>query len=334
MKHKFCIIELAVCIIFMASSAFAAPLNVKVAHGGSLEHQYNIGAEEFKRLVEEASGGEISITIFPQGQLGSERELAEGVRMGTVEVGVLAASNISGFVPELQIFGIPYLFIGRNAVYSVLDGSVGEELNTYMRKKGFVNLGYWEVGFRNMTNNIRPIVKPEDVKGLKIRVQEAKIWIEFMKTLGAVATPIPFGELYTALQQKVTDGEENPIATIYSMKYYEVQKYISMTAHTYEPALVITNQKWFDGLKPEHQAILRDSARKAALIQRDKLAELERERLGIIRTAGIEVEEHPDITAFAELTKDLYKVISDTVPEELVLKTREAISQAQHSEAN
>lgn len=315
-------------VLLWAGSASAASLNIKIAHGGSLEHQYHIGAEEFKRLVEEASGGEIEITIFPQGQLGSERDLAESVRMGTVEIGELAASNMAGFVPELQVFGIPFLFTGQKAVYSVLDGSIGEELNGYMKGKGFANLSYWEVGFRNMTNNIRPIIKPEDASGLKIRVQEAKIWIEFMKALGAVATPIPFGELYTALQQKVTDGEENPIATIYSMKYYEVQKYVSMTRHTYEPVLVIANQQWFDGLDPKHQAILKDAAAKTAAFQRARLTELEKERIAAIRAAGTEVEEHPDIPAFVEATKDLYKLIADSVPEELVFRIRDAIAKA------
>lgn len=316
-------------LVFLNKAAFAASVNIKLAHGGSLEHQYHIGATEFKRLVEEASNNEIEVTIFPQGQLGGERELAESVRMGTVEIGELAASNMAGFVPELQVFGIPFLFTGKNAVYSVLDGEIGAELNGYMLNKGFVNLGYWEVGFRNMTNNVRPIKKPEDANGLKIRVQESKIWIEFMKALGAVATPIPFGELYSALQQKVTDGEENPIATIYSMKYYEVQKYVSMTAHTYEPALVIVNQQWFEGLDPKYQAILKDAAIKTATLQRAKLAELEKERLEIIRKAGVEIEENPDHAAFAELTKDLYKVISDTVPEELVMRIRDAIAKAQ-----
>lgn len=314
------------CAVLWAGAAFAAPVNVKFAHSGSLEHQYHIGAEHFKKLVEEASGGEIQVTIFPQGQLGGERELAESVRMGTVEVGALAASNMAGFVPELQVFGVPFLFPGREQVYAALDGSIGAELAGYMMKKGFANLSFWEVGFRNMTNNVRPVKTPADMKDLKIRVQESKIWIEFMRTLGAVATPIPFGELYTALQQKVTDGEENPIATIYSMKFYEVQKYISMTGHTYEPALVIANAKWLEGLDPKHRDILGEAAAKTAAFQRETLAKLEAERLEAIRKTGVEIEENPDKAAFAEVTKDLYKVVADSVPEALVLKIREEVA--------
>ncbi len=315
----------AVCMILLTGTAFAA-VEFKFAHSGSLEHQYQIGAEQFKKLVEEKSGGEMKVTIFPQAQLGGERDLAEGVRMGTIEMSSVAAGNMAGFVPELQVFGVPFLFQTREQVYAVLDGPVGKDLADIMLGKGFVNLSIWEVGFRNITNNTRPVKTPEDMKGLKIRVQESKIWIEFMKRLGAIATPIPFGELYTALQQKVVDGQENPVATIYSMKFYEVQKYLSLTGHTYEPALVVANPKWFNGLDPKHQAILKEAAMEAAAFQRQKLADLDRERFDVIRKAGVEVEENPDKAAFAKATEDLHKVLADSVPEALVLKIKDEVA--------
>ncbi|TDY65007.1 tripartite ATP-independent transporter DctP family solute receptor [Aminivibrio pyruvatiphilus] len=315
----------AVFMFLLTGAAFAA-VEFKFAHSGSLEHQYQIGAEQFKKLVEEKSGGEMKVIIFPQAQLGGERDLAEGVRMGTIEMSSVAAGNMAGFVPELQVFGVPFLFQTREQVYSVIDGPVGKDLADIMLGKGFVNLSIWEVGFRNITNNIRPVKTPDDMKGLKIRVQESKIWIEFMKSLGAVATPIPFGELYTALQQKVVDGQENPVATIYSMKFYEVQKYLSLTGHTYEPALVVANPKWFNGLDPKHQAILKEAAMEAAVFQRQKLAELDRERFEVIRKAGVEVEENPDKAAFAKATEDLHKVLADSVPEALVQKIKDEVA--------
>jgi len=316
---------LAACMFLLTGAAFAA-VEFKFAHSGSLEHQYQIGAEQFKKLVEEKSGGEMKVTIFPQAQLGGERDLAEGVRMGTIEMSSVAAGNMAGFVPELQVFGVPFLFQTREQVYTVLDGPVGKDLADIMLGKGFVNLSIWEVGFRNITNNTRPVKTPDDMKGLKIRVQESKIWIEFMKRLGAIATPIPFGELYTALQQKVVDGQENPVATIYSMKFYEVQKYLSLTGHTYEPALVVANPKWFNGLDPKHQAILKEAAMEAAAFQRQKLADLDRERFEVIRKAGVEVEENPDKAAFAKATEDLHKVLSESVPEVLVQKIKDEVA--------
>ncbi len=309
--------------ILWTGAVFANTVEFKFAHSGSLEHQYQIGAEHFKKVVEEKSGGELKVNIFPQAQLGGERDLAEGVRMGTIEMSSVAASNLAGFVPELQVFGVPFLFQTREQVYSVLDGAVGKDLADIMLAKGFKNLSIWEVGFRNITNNVRPVKTPEDMKGLKIRVQESKIWIEFMKRLGAIATPIPFGELYTALQQKVVDGQENPVATIYSMKFYEVQKYLSLTGHTYEPAIVIANPKWFNGLDPKHQAILVEAAAEAAAYQRATLAEMDKERFEIIKKAGVQVEENPDKEAFAKATEDLYKVLADVVPEALVQKIKD-----------
>lgn len=311
------------CMVLLSGSAFAKTVEFKFAHSGSLEHQYNIGAEQFKKLVEEKSGGELKVNIFPQAQLGGERDLAEGVRMGTIEMSSVAAGNLAGFVPELQVFGVPFLFQTREQVYSVVDGPVGKDLADIMLAKGFLNLSIWEVGFRNITNDVRPVKTPEDMKGLKIRVQESKIWIEFMKRLGAIPSPIPFGELYTALQQKVVDGQENPVATIYSMKFYEVQKYLSLTGHTYEPALVFANPKWFNGLDPKHQSIIREAAAEAADYQRKTLAEMDKERFEVIKKAGVEVEENPDKEAFAKATADLYKVLSDSVPEALVQKIKD-----------
>ncbi len=319
---------LSVVFLFVFSSTSIAAVELKFAHGGSLEHQYQIGAEQFKKLVEERSNGEIKVNIFPQGQLGgSERELLEGVRMGTIEIiSVAAGGALPSFVPEFQVMGIPYLFQTRKQVYTVLDGEVGKELSNLMLTKGFQNLAFWEVGFRNFTNNIKPIVKPEDIKGLKIRVQESKSWMEFIKMLGGIPTPISFGELYSALQQKMVDGQENPIATIYSMKYYEVQKYLTLDGHTYEAAVVVANPKWFKSLSLEHQNIIRQAAQDAAQYQRDKLFEMDQQRLDFIRKAGVEVVENPDKEAFAEATSGLYKVL-DNVPVELIKKIKEAVAE-------
>ncbi len=316
----------AAAVLALSAVPAMAVVEIKFGHSGSLEHQYQIGAEQFKKLVEAESKGELKVNIFPQAQLGGERDLAEGVRMGTIEIASVAAGNLAGFVPELQLFGIPFLFPTAKQVYAVLDGEGGREISDIMAAKGFQNLAFWEVGFRNITNNIRPVKTPADMKGLKIRVQESKIWIQFMNRLGALATPIPFGELYSALQQKVVDGQENPVATIYSMKFYEVQKYLSLTGHTYEPALVIANPKWLGGLDPKYQAIIRKAAAEAAVYQRQTLADKDKERFEVIKKAGVVIEEHPDKAAFAKATEDLYKVLADTVPEKLVQKIRDQVA--------
>ena len=320
---------LAITMVMACNSVlFAAPVQLKLAHAGSQEHQYHIGAEQFKKLVEERSKKEIIVNIFPQGQLGNERDAVEGVRMGSIEMTTVAAAGaLPSFVPEMSVLSVPYVIHTRKQAYSLLDGSFGKELGRYIDKKGMLSLGFWEVGFRHFTNNVRPIKTPADMKGLKIRVQESKSWMELIKMLGGIPTPIAFGELYSALQQKVVDGQENPIATIYSMKFYEVQKYMSLDGHTYEAAAVLANPKWFKSLSPAHQKIITTAAIDAARFQRDKLASLDKERLAVIRKAGVKIEEKPDLKAFAEATKDLYKVL-DQVPSDLVKKFRDAAAKA------
>lgn len=315
---NFFVLTLVISLFMSCSTAYAAKVNIKFAHGGSTEHQYHIGAAQFKKLVEERSNKEIVVNIFPQAQLGSERDAIEGVRMGTLEMTAIAAAGaLPSFVPETGVLAMPYVLHTRQQTYAVLDGAFGKELNKYIAGKGLQNVAYWEVGFRNFTNNVKPIKTPADIKGMKIRVQESKVWMELIKTLGGIPTPVSFGELYSALQQKVVDGQENPISTIYSMKYYEVQKYLSLDGHTYEAAAVLVNPKFFGKLSKEHQKIILDAAADARKFQRKRLEELDVERLATIKKAGVVIEEKPDIRAFAEATKDFSKNI-DNIPAPLL----------------
>lgn len=314
--------------LVFCNAAFAAKVTIKFAHGASTEHQFHIAAEEFKRILEEKSQGEIVVNIFPQGQLGSERDAIEGVRMGTLEMATVAAAGaMPSFVPQTAVLGIPYVLESRKQAYAVLDGEFGRMMSDLIGEKNMVNLCFWEVGFRQFSNNTRPIRTAENMKGLKIRVQESKVWMEFIKTLGAIPTPVSFGELYSALQQKVVDGQENPIATIYSMKYYEVQKYMTLDGHTYEAAAVLINPKFLEGLSEEHRGMVVEAAEEARDSQRAKLEELDAKWLDLIRQAGVEVEENPDLASFREATKDFYKNL-DTIPESLALAFFEAAEKA------
>ncbi|MDR1731612.1 MAG: DctP family TRAP transporter solute-binding subunit [Synergistaceae bacterium] len=317
----------AAVLLFSCGGAFAA-VQIRVAHAGSTEHQYQIALEQFKKLVEERSGKEITVQIFPSGQLGSERDAIEGVRMGTMEMTTISAGGaLPSFVPETAIFGLPYVLHTRKQVAAVYSGPFGQKMTELVNAKGFINLDWWEMGFKHFTNNTRPIKTPADLKGLKIRVMESKGWMELIKLLGGIPTPIAFGELYSSLQQKVVDGEENPISTIYSSKFYEVQKYLSLDAHTYEPTAVLANPKWFNALSAEHQKIIKEAALEAGKFQVAKLEQLEQERLEVIKKAGTIVEEHPDIEAFVEITKGFEKNL-DNVPAELVALLRSEAAKA------
>lgn len=330
MKKLLCLFSLILAsTVLIGGIAKASPITIKFAHGGSTEHQYHIGAEEFKRLVEERSNKEIIVNIFPQGQLGSERDAIEGVRMGTIQMGTVAAAGpLPSFVPEMGVLGTPYVLQSRKQAYAVLDGAFGAELNKLISEKRMINLCFWEVGFRHFTTANKAIKGPADLKDLKIRVQESKVWMEFIKKLGGVPTPISFGELYSALQQGVVDGQENPIATIYSMRYYEVQKHIILDGHTYEAAAVLINPKFYNGLSENHRTLIRQAALDARDKQREKLEQLDTERLEIIKKAGVIIEENPDLVAFVGATKDFHTVM-DTVPVEMITKFKEAAAAVQ-----
>lgn len=312
---KFSAIALLLSVALLSATTAFAKVNIQFAHTGSLEHQYHIAAVEFKKLVEERSKGEITVTIFPQAQLGSEREAIEGVRMGTINMTSIAANGaLPNWVPELQVLAVPYLFKTREQVYAVLDGPFGEKMGDLLKKKGFILGGFGEVGFRNFTNNKAPIIKPSDMAGMKIRVQESKIWIELIKSLGGIPTPVPFDELYTALQQGVVDGEENPIATVMSMKFYEVQKYISLDRHTYEASAFLINPKWLAKLPQASQELILTAVKDSIAYQRKYLTEKENDQLSMLVKNGVTVTEEPDFAAFSEATKDMDKVFASIVP--------------------
>jgi tripartite ATP-independent transporter DctP family solute receptor len=218
------------------------------------------GSTVFKNMVENETGGAIKVNLFPAGQLGGEREVAEAVKLGSVQVGMLSGP-FSGFCREAQVFDIPYLFPSHLVAYRTLDGPFGKELaEECLKKTGMRILTYAQVGFRNFTNSAKVIKSPTDLKGLKFRVMENPVYMNLVRSMGAAPTPIPWPETYTALQQKVVDGQENPISAIKFAKLYEVQKYMTMDGHTFGVSFMLVNERFFQSLPKEHQTILKNAA--------------------------------------------------------------------------
>nr|WP_263597256.1 TRAP transporter substrate-binding protein [Metabacillus idriensis] len=245
------------------SSNSGGKISIKLAHAASETHQNQIAADEFKKLVEEKSNGSIEVKVYPNAKLGSEKDAIEGILNGTIDMTTVAAdSSLANVVPEMNLFGLPFLFKDREHVYSVLDGDIGKKLLQKVDEKGMKGLGFWEVGFRQMTTNDKPIVKPDDMKGLKMRVQPAPVWQEFMKSLGANPTAVNFNELYSALEQGIVDGQENPIPSIMSSRFYEVQKQVSITNHSYTAGPVLISKKLYDLITGEQKNGLRSQFRK------------------------------------------------------------------------
>lgn len=301
-----------------SGSSSGDSITLKLAHTGSDSHQYQIGAKEFADLIEEKSDGKIKVDIHGNSTLGNEAEAIEQVIDGTIDMTVVAAdSSLANTVPEMNLFGLPYVFEDREHVYSKLDGEPGKKLLGLLDDKNMKGLGFWEVGFRHMTNNKKEVNVPADLKGMKIRVQPAPVWESHMKALGANATPVSFTELYSALDQGLVDGQENPLASIYSMKFYEVQNYISLTGHNYTPAVVIMSNKAWDRLNDDQKKLIEEAVAEAATYQRDFLTQKDDEIIKELEEKGIVFTE-PDREAFKEATKDVKDALKDQVPTELI----------------
>jgi TRAP-type transport system periplasmic protein len=268
------LLSVVVAVLFLLAfvgSLQAAPIEIKLAHADPPDiftSKKAAGSTIFKQLVEVETGGAVEVKLFPAGQLGGEREVAEATKVGTIQMGMLSGP-LANFYKEAQVLDIPYLFSSYPVAWKVLDGWFGKEMaEDCLKKTGMRILCYDQVGFRNFTNSARPIKSPADLKGLKIRVMESPVYIALIKALGGSPTPISWTETYTSLQQKVVDGQENPVTSIKYAKLYEVQKYLTLDGHTYGVSFMLINEKFFQTLPKETQAIMKTHAITAATVAR------------------------------------------------------------------
>jgi TRAP-type transport system periplasmic protein len=262
----------------------------KLASLTAMDHTYNQGAIKFAELVKERSKGRIEITIYPNGQLGKgERELLEAIQQGTIDFYVGSTGPIGGFSPSIGILDLPFLFRDYAHVDKVLDGPLGRQLLDDLGKANLKGLAFWENGFRNLTNSKRAVKAPADAKGLKIRTMENKIHLAAWKSVGVNPVPMAYGEVYGALQQKTIDGQENPIAVIYTSKLNEVQKYLSLTQHVYSPALIVVSPKTWQALSKEDQDMILKTAQEVAPYQRKLGRDNEEKQIAELAARGMTV---------------------------------------------
>ena len=296
-KVKKCTVWIAIAALTLVFAADPAPARDKIVLKMGLVESANLadapatqGATVFKHIVESKAGDRVEIQLFPGGQLGWERELIEGLRMGTVEMAITSDGPVGGFFEPILVLGIPYLFRNSLVAWQVLDGPFGNELMEAMRQKtGIRCLAVTENGFRNFTNNKRPIRTPADMKGLKIRTMENPIHMAIVRSLGAAPTPISFGELYSSLQQGIVDGQENPIGVIHMIKAYEVQKYLTMDGHVYNPAFLWMNDKVYQKLDADLQQLFWEAAQVATFVERSGAKLLEATKLQTMKDKGMQV---------------------------------------------
>lgn len=258
--------------VLAPAAALAADVSIRLGHVLPESHSWHIAATGFAQEVAERTEGRVAIEVFPSGQLGSEKDVIEGLQFGSVQAGLIGSGSFQGIEPRIGIIEMPYAWGARDQAFAALDGDLGAALAGMLDSKGIKVLGWWENGFRNITNNVRPIEKPEDLAGLKIRVTPDKVRLATFEGLGAEPAPLSFGELYSALQQGLFDAQENPLAIIYSASFFEVQKYVSLSEHIWGAAtLTMSNATW-NKISPEDQEIVLEAATSWGLKQRDMVA--------------------------------------------------------------
>jgi TRAP-type transport system periplasmic protein len=290
---------------------------LRLGHMQTETHPYHKGALKFKELVEEKSNGRMQIDIYPSSQLGNGRDQIEGAQIGSIHFHIGSVAPVTNFAPKFNLLNLPYLFESREHAFKVLDGKIGKDIAADLETRGLVNLGYMENGWRHMTNNKQQIKTSEDAASMKLRVQESPPYISFIKALGSTPVPIPFGELYTALEQHVVDGQENPLAQIYLNKFNEVQKYLSLTAHNYDAAVFIMSKTTYDTLPEDLQRVVDDAAKEAVNYERQVAMEAEEKLLEDLKKTDVEIEENPDRESFRKAVEPVYKEFEESIGKEI-----------------
>jgi TRAP-type transport system periplasmic protein len=310
MMRKVVVLSLALMVMFAFSASLAdAKTIIKYGHVGPPIHGQHKGALAFAKYVAEKTNGEIEVQVFPLGQLGGERSMAEQVQAGTLHMTAVTTAVLANFVPQLAVFDLPFIYPNRETAYKALaDKDVQKKFFALCEPKGFVAIGYTENEFRDVTNSKRPIRKPEDMRGLKIRTIESPVYLDTFRTYSANPVPLPFPEIYNALQQKVIDGQDNPLFTSVLMKFIEVNKYATMTHHILTECYTIVNKKFWDGLTPEQQKIFREAAEVQIKVNRESNAQDFAGAIEKAKKQGVKVEElsSTERQAFKQASKPVY----------------------------
>lgn len=259
--------SLALCMLAAASTMLAAPAeaqfqdrNLRISVPVPKEHPQGNGVAKMNACLLEKSGGKLKVQPYFDSSLGNDIAATQSARSGTLDMVITSTAPLAGIVPSIGVFDLPFLFNNEKEADQVLDGKAGDWFAAKLPAVGLVNLAWWENGFRHTTNSKRAIVRMEDFEGVKMRVMQNNVFIDTFKTLGSNAVPMAFSEVYSALETKTVDGQENPFANIENMKFYEVQKYLTLTKHAYSPLAVLMSKKTWDGLSPAEQGAMRECA--------------------------------------------------------------------------
>ncbi len=271
---------------------------LKLAHVNNPDHPYTLASNKFAELVSAATDGHVQIEVYDSGTLGNENDIIEQVQMGSIDFGLVASAPFANTIPEMYAFDLPFLFADRPTAYKVLDGEIGMNILEKLSDQDMIGLGFWENGFRHMSNSKREVVVPADTNGLKIRTMENEIHMASFNAMGAIATPMAWSEVFTALQQGTMDGLENSPVIYSTNAFYEVQKYISLTGHFYSPAVFFCNKDMLESMPKEYQDAIIAAEKEARTYERQCHEEMDNDAVQVLKDNGMTV---------TEVDKDLWR---------------------------
>ncbi|ARU88611.1 TRAP transporter substrate-binding protein [Pseudomonas sp. M30-35] len=327
---------LTAAVLFSPLATFAAHADevrsrmIRFGYGLNEESNQGRAAKLLAEEVAKASDGKLKVRTFGAASLGPDNQMQNALIGGAQEMMVGSTATLVGISKEMAVWDTPFLFSSAEQADKVLDGPVGREVMDKLEEKGLVGLVYWENGFRNMTNNVRPIEKMEDFDGIKLRVMPNPVFLETFKLMGANAVPLPFSELFTALETKAVDGQENPFNTILSSKFFEVQKYLTITNHVYSPWIVTASKRWWDGLSKTEQDIIMQAAVKARDFERQDTREEAAKALAELKENGMQINEisPAEIERMREAAQPAIQQVTDTVGQQLFDQVQAEVKKA------
>ena len=328
--------RIAATLALAVGATFAAGANaqftertIRVSNGINADHPVGNGVTKMNQCLAEKSGGKMKLQPFWGGALGGDLQATQALRSGTLEMVITSSSPLVGILPDLGVFDLPFLFANEKEADQVLDGAFGKHISDKLPAVGLVNLAWWENGFRNLTNSKKPVQKWEDFQGVKVRVMQNNIFLDTFKTLGANAVPMAFGEVFTALETKAIDGQENPFVTIDTSKFFEVQKYLSVTRHAYTPFMVLYSKPLWDKLSKDEQGALSACAVQGRDEQRRASRALSDKSLANLKARGMQINEiaPAEQARMRDQAKSVYEKHAGTIGADTVKRMQDTLAQ-------
>src|SRR5262245_58278787 len=314
----------ALAVVPLAGVAQDKPITLRLGHILNEASLYQVSAQRFADALARNSGGRLKIDIFPNGQLGFERDLIEGMRLGTIDAGVITNAPISGFEPRTMVLDLPFIFKSREGAFKVMDGEIGKKLFSYLEAQNLKGLAYFDAGWRMVVSTKKPLAKPEDYPGTRFRVMENPLYVSTFKSLGVNATPLNWGEVYTGLRQGTIDSLDLPVYVIYSAKIYEVAKYMATTEHMLTPVVLMMSNARFKSLPPDLQQIVLKTAQEVTPGQRQLALETNQDYLNKLREQKMEIVPVADKRPFQQRMEVVYREFEGKIGKDLIAAVQAA----------